>query len=70
VCSNKAAAWLKNKRWHPSQKTNLLKDGRLKVTLRVADYDELVGWIFSFGSQVKVAGPEALRQKKIIVSSR
>jgi predicted DNA-binding transcriptional regulator YafY len=74
--SKKAAAWAKDKSWHPSQETKLLKDGRLMMTLKVADNDELVGWILSFGSQVKVAGPEALRQrvreeaKKIIVSSR
>jgi predicted DNA-binding transcriptional regulator YafY len=74
--SKKAAAWVKDKVWHPSQETSPLKDRRLKMTLRVADNDELVGWILSFGSQVKVAGPEVLRQrvreeaKKIIVSSR
>ena len=49
--SKKAAAWVKDKLWHPSQETSRLKDGRLKMTLRVADTDELVGWITSFGSQ-------------------
>jgi predicted DNA-binding transcriptional regulator YafY len=33
------------------------------MTLKVADTDELVGWILSFGSQVRVVGPEALRQR-------
>src|SRR5688572_22856502 len=61
--SKKAAAWVKSKSWHPSQETKLLKDGRLKMILRVADNDELVGWILSFGGQVKVGRPEALRQK-------
>ena len=74
--TRKAAAWVRDKSWHPSQEVKLLKDGRLKMTLKVADNEELVGWILSFGSQVKVVGPEALRQrvrdeaKKIIVSSR
>lgn len=61
--SRKAAAWVKDKSWHPSQETEQLKDGRLKMTLKVADNDELVGWILSFGSQVKVVGPEALGTK-------
>jgi len=61
--SKKAAAWVKDKSWHPSQETSLLKDGRLKMILKVADNEELVGWILSFGSQVRVAQPEALRQR-------
>jgi len=61
--SKKAAAWVKEKNWHPSQESKLLKDGRLKMVLRVADNDELVGWILSFGSQAQVWRPEVLRQK-------
>jgi predicted DNA-binding transcriptional regulator YafY len=61
--SKSAAAWMKDKLWHPSQETSLLKDGRLKMTLKVADTTELVGWILSFGSQVRVVRPEALRMK-------
>ena len=41
----------------------LLKDGRLKMTLKVADTIELVGWILSFGSQARVVRPDALREK-------
>jgi predicted DNA-binding transcriptional regulator YafY len=61
--SKKAAAWVKDKTWHPSQKTKLLKDGRLKMTLKVADNEELVGWVLSFGGQVKVVYPEGLRAR-------
>jgi predicted DNA-binding transcriptional regulator YafY len=61
--SKKAAAWVKDKSWHPSQEIKLLKDGRLKMILKVADNDELVGWILSFGSQVRVIRPETLRQR-------
>jgi hypothetical protein len=50
--SKKAAAWVKGRIWHPSQETSLTKDGRLKTILKVADNDELVGWILSFGSHV------------------
>ena len=61
--SKKAAAWVQDKSWHPSQEILPLKDGRLKMILKVADNDELVGWLLSFGSQVKVVSPESLRNK-------
>lgn len=73
--SKKAAGWVKDKLWHSSQETSLQKDGRLKMTLKVADTDELVGWILSFGSEVKVVRPEPLvrkvleEAKKIVKSS-
>jgi predicted DNA-binding transcriptional regulator YafY len=57
------AAWVKDKLWHSSQETFPMKDGRLRMTLKVADTDELVGWILSFRSQVKVVGPDSLREK-------
>ena len=56
--SKTAAAWVKDKLWHSSQETFLMKDGRLRMALKVADTDELVGWILSFGSQVRVVSPE------------
>jgi predicted DNA-binding transcriptional regulator YafY len=61
--SKKVAAWVKDKLWHSSQETFSMKDGRLRMTIKVADTDELVGWIMSFGSQVRVVSPESLRMK-------
>jgi predicted DNA-binding transcriptional regulator YafY len=61
--SKTAAAWMKDKLWHSSQEITSLKDGRLKMTLKVADNDELVGWILSFGSQARVIRPETLLVK-------
>jgi predicted DNA-binding transcriptional regulator YafY len=61
--SKKVAAWVKDKLWHASQETFPMKDGRLRMTLKVADTDELVGWILSFGSQVRVIHPENLLVK-------
>jgi predicted DNA-binding transcriptional regulator YafY len=61
--SKKVAAWMTDKLWHSSQEIFPMKDGRLRMTLKVADTDELVGWILSFGSQVKVISPESLRMK-------
>jgi predicted DNA-binding transcriptional regulator YafY len=61
--SKKVAAWVKDKLWHSSQETFSMKDGRLRMTIKVADTDELVGWILSFGSQVKVVRPDPLRKR-------
>jgi len=54
------AAWVKDRLWHPSQKLMLLKGGRLRMTLTVADTRELVGWVLSFGSGVQVIKPASL----------
>lgn len=59
---NKAtAAWVRDRLWHPSQQLTRLKDGRLRMVLTVADTRELVGWVLSFGSGVRVVEPESLR---------
>lgn len=55
------AAWVKDRIWHPSQQLKRLSKGRLQMTLSVADSREVVGWVLSFGSGVKVVGPDSLR---------
>lgn len=54
------AAWAKDRIWHPSQQLKRLPGGRLRMTITVADSRELVGWILSFGSGVRVVRPESL----------
>lgn len=61
--SKSTAAWAKDKIWHPSQRVTSLKDGRDRMTLQVADTRELVGWILSFGSGVRIVRPAALRER-------
>lgn len=55
------SAWARDRVWHPSQQLTQRKDGRLRMTLRVADSRELIGWILSFGRGVTVVRPLALR---------
>ena len=57
------AAWARDRVWHPSQRVSLLSRGRLRMTLRVADSRELLGWILSFGRGVRVVRPAALRER-------
>jgi predicted DNA-binding transcriptional regulator YafY len=56
------AAWVKDRIWHPTQTLSQLKNGKLTMTLTVADNRELVGWILSFGSGVHVMQPASLRE--------
>lgn len=56
----KTSAWVKDRIWHPSQKATLDKKGCLTLGLQVADTPELLGWILSFGSGVRVIKPELL----------
>jgi predicted DNA-binding transcriptional regulator YafY len=59
----KTSAWAKDRIWHPSQQATLDKDGGLTLRLQVADTPELVGWILSFASGVRVLKPEELCQR-------
>lgn len=57
------AAWVKDREWHRSQQLENLRDGRVRMRLRVADTRELLGWILSFGAGVEVISPHSLRKK-------
>jgi predicted DNA-binding transcriptional regulator YafY len=54
------AAWAKDRLWHPSQHIVPMKNGGMTLTLTVADSRELVGWVLSFGSGVRVIRPQSL----------
>lgn len=63
VFDRRTAAWVRDREWHPSQKIEPAKGGALKMTLRVADTPELLGWIMSFGAGARVTKPEQLRAR-------
>ncbi|MGH7321093.1 MAG: helix-turn-helix transcriptional regulator [Candidatus Rokuibacteriota bacterium] len=63
VFDKATAAWVRDRLWHPSQQLTPLGSGRLRMTLRVAETRELVGWILSFGGGVRVVRPDALRDE-------
>jgi predicted DNA-binding transcriptional regulator YafY len=68
------AAWAKDRIWHPTQTVTPLKNGDMLMTLTVADSRELIGWVLSFGSGVRVIRPDSLSEavsseaKKIVYS--
>jgi predicted DNA-binding transcriptional regulator YafY len=63
VFDRATAAWARDRQWHPSQRLTALRNGRLRMTLRVADTPELIGWVLSFGRGVKVVKPVELQDR-------
>jgi predicted DNA-binding transcriptional regulator YafY len=55
------AACVRDRQWHPSRRLEQGKPGELRMILRVADTRELLGWILSFGSGVRLLLPDSLR---------
>ena len=50
-------------RWHQSQQTQRLDDGRLKFTCTVDGMDEIKWWILGMGPKCEVIAPAALRKE-------
>jgi predicted DNA-binding transcriptional regulator YafY len=49
--------------WHQSQQTDLLNDGRCQLKIIVANWRDMLSWIRSWGAQVEVLEPQALRDE-------
>jgi predicted DNA-binding transcriptional regulator YafY len=56
------APYIRERLWHPSQKLRDLSDGRVELTLTVADTLEVRRWILGFGVEAEVVAPERLRE--------
>ncbi|GBR77457.1 protein containing WYL domain [Candidatus Termititenax dinenymphae] len=57
------AVFLKEKQWHPSQKLSKPQNGKIRMTLTVDGIDEILWWILSYGSRVKVVEPRSLAEQ-------
>jgi predicted DNA-binding transcriptional regulator YafY len=57
------APWIAEQSWHPAQKVSIEKDGRLCLTIPVADFREIKREILRYGAQVEVVSPAALRNE-------
>jgi predicted DNA-binding transcriptional regulator YafY len=56
-----AARRVQETTWHPSQVLEPLRDGRVRLTLRVSSWLELRHWVLGWGEAVEVIGPAELR---------
>ena len=50
--------YLKERRWHPTQKFKSIRDGRLKMSFTVRSDVEVWPWVRSFGEDVEVLKPK------------
>jgi len=55
------ARYIRERLWHPSQRFHELRDGRLELSLRVADTLEVRRWILGYGALAEVVEPAMLR---------
>jgi predicted DNA-binding transcriptional regulator YafY len=61
IFSRSVARYIRDRIWHPTQRLLDLADGRLELTLRVADTLEVRRWILGYGSDAEVVQPASLR---------
>ena len=59
----RVAPYVRERRWHTSQKTALQPDGSLRLSLRVCDDWALRSWILGFGPFVRVLSPASLAEE-------
>ncbi|XWX05447.1 CRISPR-associated helicase Cas3' [Aggregatilineales bacterium SYSU G02658] len=53
---------LQESRWHASQTLEVVQDGRVRVTFHIAEPQEILPWVRSWGADVEIVAPEALRE--------
>ena len=56
------ADYIREKRWHPSQKLTELADGQLKLELTLGSLSEVQRWALGWGGACEVLGPPALAE--------
>ncbi|MBI3911846.1 MAG: WYL domain-containing protein [Armatimonadetes bacterium] len=57
------ARWIRERRWHPTQRLEELPGGELALRLTVSGEGDLVRWILGYGGHVRVLEPEWLRER-------
>jgi predicted DNA-binding transcriptional regulator YafY len=62
VFARAVAPYMKERLWHPTQTLRELPDGRVELTMRVADTLEVRRWILGYGVEAEVVEPAGLRE--------
>jgi len=70
----RAADYIREKKWHPSQSLRQFKDGSVELKMRLSSLGEVQRWILSWGGEAKVLQPPELARSvrqaaKAILSS-
>jgi Predicted transcriptional regulator len=61
--SPRQARWMRERRYHPTQRTEDLPDGGLLLRLTVTGLEDVRRWALSFGAEVEVLAPPTLRER-------
>jgi proteasome accessory factor B len=56
--------------WHPTQKIKKIKDGGIRLTMRLDSLEEVTGWLLSWGEHATVVQPVELRQRLYEITNR
>ena len=56
------AHFVRERRWHPSQRIEEQEDGSLVLHMKTTGLVEVKNWVLTFGSGAEVLAPESLRQ--------
>jgi proteasome accessory factor B len=56
----RAADYIREKKWHPSQTLKDLKDGGAELTMKLSSLGEVERWVLSWGGEAKVLQPREL----------
>ena len=58
----KIAGYISEKTWHPRQTIKPRAAGAVELSMAVPDVQDVIPWILSFGSKVKVLAPKSLAE--------
>jgi predicted DNA-binding transcriptional regulator YafY len=58
----RAADFIREKKWHPSQVLRDLKDGGAELTMKLSSLGEVERWVLSWGGEAKVLKPKELAE--------
>ena len=59
--SAEVADYIREKKWHPSQKVRELKSGELELQMTLSSLVEVERWILQWGGGARVVGPKELK---------
>ncbi len=60
VVFDKGMEWVADRIWHPTQEVSFTPDGRLVLTMTIANTEEFFCWLASFGYRARLVHPKGL----------
>jgi predicted DNA-binding transcriptional regulator YafY len=68
--SPRAADFIREKKWHPSQTLRDLKGGGVELTMKLSSLGEVERWVLSWGGEAKVLLPRELAESVRIAAEK